>query len=332
MSRIEWTERTWNPVVGCTRVSAGCDHCYAVTMTRRLSRMAATKERYEGLIDPNKKHFNGKIRLIRRALEIPLRTKKPTMWFVNSMSDLFHEGVPDEYIALVFAVMALCPQHTFQVLTKRPERMLDLLTRAPLPDTLRDGWSVGSGIQNLVEKALMDINDGDPPFDMIPMYHEDSGTINGVNIDKVELPLKNVWLGVSVENQATANERVPILLQTPAAIRFVSLEPMLGPVDLRAVGFMGGDILFVGDEGGHEYVGSRRGMLSWVIVGGESGANARPMHPDWVRSVRDQCVGAGVPFFFKQGSKANWSNYKAFESFPLDLQMREYPGVVNAER
>jgi protein gp37 len=175
-------------------------------------------------------------------LEKPLSWKKPRRIFVCSMSDLFYESVPDEWIAKVFAVMALCPQHTFQVLTKRPERMREYL----------------------VERC------------------------------KAREPLPNVWIGCTVEDQQRADERIPVLLETPAAKRFVSCEPLLGPVNFSLV--------TVEDNNGcAAQIWPLHGSgLDWVIAGGESGPNARPSHPDWFRSLRDQCVDAGVPFFFKQ--------------------------------
>lgn len=251
-THIEWTERTWNPVVGCTRVSAGCDHCYAVRMSHRLRR---TKE-YAGLTvlnDRGDRHFNGTVRCLPERLSDPLHWRKPCRVFVNSMSDLFHEKVPFEFIDKVFAVMALCPQHTFQILTKRPERMADWCA---IPnDPARSGRFTWMG--NLVRGK--------------------------------HLPLPNVWLGTSVEDQATADERIPHLLRCPAAARFLSVEPLLEAVDLTL------HLQRPCDPEGHIGMG-----IDWVIVGGESGPGARPMHPDWVRSIRDQCQAASVPFFFKQ--------------------------------
>jgi protein gp37 len=221
-----------------------------------------------------------------------LRWRQPRRIFVNSMSDLFHEDVPDEFIDQVFAVMALCPQHTFQVLTKRAQRMRGYMTASSRPAALDValGWAVG--VANRSRKCVVQPN-----------------APGGVE----DWPLPNVWLGVSVENQQYADERIPLLLQTPAAVRFLSVEPMLGPVDLTqwTSGCRSAE--------GHEDCvacsqGKRLDGLDWVIVGGESGAGARPMHPDWARSIRDQCTAAGVPFFFKQwgewqdGSKLpNWT-------------------------
>lgn len=188
-------------------------------------------------------------------LGLPLRWTKPRRIFVNSMSDLFHDKVSDTYIAKVFAVMAAAPHHTFQVLTKRHGRMRSLLNNPTFFETVADYW---------------------PEFGPMPL-----GT------DRRLWPLPNVWLGVSAEDQKRADLRIPALLDTPAAVRFVSAEPLLGPIDLH------------GDPIGKDSV-FWIGHLDWVIVGGESGPGARPMHPDWARSMRDQCVAAGVPFLFKQ--------------------------------
>lgn len=243
---IEWTDRTWNPLTGCTKVSPGCDHCYAKTMHERFHG--------PGSFDTVTLHPD--------RLSQPLRWRKPSRVFVNSMSDLFHADVPDEYIARVFAVMAQAPQHTFQVLTKRHARMRSLLN-----DPL--WW-------NFVT-AYTAAKTGQPV--------------------KYQQPLPNVWLGVSVENQQWADIRIPALLDTPAAVRFLSCEPLLGPVDLRHAfrrWVPGEDAPWCDDKI------RVADMLHWVIVGGESGPGARPMNPDWARSLRDQCVAAGVPFLFKQ--------------------------------
>lgn len=272
-SNIEWTDATWNPVTGCTRASTGCDNCYAVSMTKRLEAMGQT-EKYGGLVKPGRKHFNGVVKCHEQDLGIPLRRKKPTTYFVNSMSDLFHEAVPFEFIDKVFAVMALAPQHTFQVLTKRAARMAEYFGQK------RD-WSAAA---NQVYDAHIRPLEQD-----LYLASEVAGL------------LPNVWLGVSVENQQTADERIPYLLQVPAAVHFLSCEPLLGPVDL-------GKYYFADKETGRypfpylaeEYRTKWVNLLNWVIVGGESGCGARPMHPAWARSLRDQCEAAAVPFLFKQ--------------------------------
>lgn len=231
MTTIEWTEETWNPVTGCTKVSQGCKNCYAELLFPRVY----GKER----------KFTD-VRTHEDRLEIPLKRKKPTMYFVNSMSDLFHSDVPDSFIEAVWTSMARARQHTFQILTKRPGRMMNLLCTWE-----RDGrgWREGCKI------------------------------------------LPNVWLGVSCEDQKTADSRIPLLLDTPAAVRFLSLEPLLGPVDLNGLLFSNG---------------SPYSIIHWVIVGGKSGPNARPMKIEWARELRDQCQAVNVPFFFKQ-----WGEYNA---------------------
>lgn len=221
---IEWTDATWNPVTGCTKVSPGCDNCYAETFSERFR--GTPGHYFEGGFD---------IQVRPDKLDQPLRWKKPRRIFVNSMSDLFHKDVPDEFILGVFGVMAQATQHTFQILTKRHARMRSLLTR----------WAA--------------------------------------EVSWLANPLPNVWLGVSTEDQKWADIRIPALLDTPAAVRFISAEPLLGPIDIFANSSI-----------------DRDPGLDWVIVGGESGHRARPMHPDWARVLRDECVDAKIPFLFKQ--------------------------------
>jgi protein gp37 len=228
------------------------------------------------------------------ALLKPLRWKKPRRIFVNSMSDLFHPGVPDEWIDKVFAVMALTPHHTYQVLTKRPDRMRAYFAN---PNT----WGRIFGLAETLKPS--------------ELYNGNVYSAKYAVTGKGFLP--NVWLGVSVEDQSAADARIPDLLATPAAVRFLSMEPLLRPVDLRPYLWASASL------SGSEYPmmnGPRRGeaiapadRLHWVIVGGESGPNARPMHPDWVRSIRDQCAEAGVPWFFKQWGewepRHNWNHH-----------------------
>jgi protein gp37 len=249
-SSIEWTDASWSPVTGCTRVSAGCDHCYSAALSKRLAAMGQKK--YQGIVGNG--HFNGVVKTWEDELTRPLRWRKPRRIFVNSMSDTFHKSVPFEFIDKVFAVMALCPQHTFQVLTKRPERMAEYFA-----DLNARSWAIREAGHTLA-----------------------GGCRDGINY---ALPLPNVWLGTSVEDQRAADERMPHLRRCPAAVRFLSCEPLLGPVDLSP------------------WID----QLDWVIVGGESGHNARPMHPGWVCSIRDQCTAADVAFFFKQ-----WGEWRPF--------------------
>ena len=217
--------------------------------------------------------WTGRVNVNERVMDQPLRWKRPRKIFVNSLSDLFHESVSVETIDRIFAVMAQCPQHTFQILTKRADRMLDYCERV----------AVRNGIGGA------DFPDDTP----IPKF--------------VGYPLCNVWLGVSVENQTAAADRIPLLLLTPAAVRFLSCEPLLGPIDMRKVfdedlGTI--DSLTRGSFPNRRPPPRPRPAIDWVIAGGESGRNARPMHPDWARSLRDQCARADVPFFFKQ-----WGEY-----------------------
>lgn len=298
---IEWTDSTWNPVRGCSRVSQGCVNCYAEKVAARFS---GPGQPYAGLIN---KHgtWNGEIRFVDKALTQPLRWRRPRRIFVNSMSDLFHENVTYDQIDRIFAVMALSPQHTFQILTKRPERMLAWATHG---DDGRWGYVDGRARQIWRAHSGKEF----PAGKMLPFQ-----------------PLPNVWLGVSVENQETADERIPLLLQIPAAVRFLSCEPLLGHLDLTSPDWLTacecGHIKMAHtgeDERGachcptawenrnalkptaHCQCGSYRQKLHWVIVGGESGHGSRPMHPEWVRSIRNQCRTAGVAFFFKQ-----WGEY-----------------------
>ncbi len=274
MTKIEWTEKTWNPVVGCSLASPGCANCYAMRMAARLDAMGV--EHYWGLTKPSKSGpvWTGRIDFApERVLLEPRRRKKATTYFVNSMGDLFHEAVSDSWIDDVFATMVLCPHHTFQILTKRPKRMFEYVSR--LPNRRRE-------------------------FDC------------HAQLDVCAWPLPNVWLGVSCEDQKRADERIPHLLRTPAAIRFVSCEPLLGPVDLRGIWDWCPEHDFAsGFCVQRNHPGVRR--LNWVIAGGESGPNARPMHPDWARSLRDQCIAASVPFFFKQ-----WGEWVTEDQSPED--------------
>jgi len=292
-SNIEWTEATWNPIAGCSIKSPGCHHCYAATMAHRLAAMGQAK--YAGTTEKKnaKVHWTGKINLDLGSLGVPLGWRKPKRIFVNSMSDLFHEDVPDEFIRKVFAVMSVCGQHTFQVLTKRVERMRDWFADDENNLSACQAEWVGSDEYDatLTPTGRSRVRDG--------------SAINGTYGPRVGegnyWPLPNVWLGVSVEDQARADERIPLLLQTPAAVRFLSCEPLLGPVELSDLsGWITSDAVH---WWGRPILGGSG--INWVIGGGESGPGARPMHPDWARSLRDQCQAAGVAFFFKQ-----WGEYR----------------------
>ena len=273
MSKIEWTEKTWNPIVGCSIVSPGCTNCYAMRQAARIEKMNPDLAHYRGLTQPSKAGpvWIGKVALSERALLEPLRRRKPTTWFVNSMGDLFHEDAPDAWIDRVFTVMALSPQHTFQVLTKRAKRMreyCELLDNEPVRDTVRR---------------------------IVAAWPNNAP----VPVAGIKFPLPNVWLGVSADDQKRADERIPDLLATPAAVRFVSAEPLLGPINFGRWLPRDGGAIYDGAGGQMDYIEPTDG-LDWIIVGGESGPSARPMLVAWARSIRDQCKSAGVPFFFKQ--------------------------------
>lgn len=289
-SGIEWTDATWNPVVGCQYASEGCRNCYAATMTKRLAAMG--KSDYRGLIN-DAGHFNGTLRVLPHKLTAPLGWRKPRMVFVNSMSDLFHPSVPLDYIDKVFAVMALCPQHTFQVLTKRPRRTAEYLDGLDRPTRIADASKECTPWRGSRRNFRSAANG--PGF-----------------ADRVLWPIPNIWLGTSVENQEAADERIPYLLRCPAAVRFLSCEPLLGPIDLR-FGIKRENKRAVA------CAPEDHGIHWWVIVGGESGPKRRPMDLAWARSIRDQCKDAGVPFFMKQVDKR--------EPIPDDLMIREWPRV-----
>ena len=262
---IQWTDKVWNPTRGCSRVSAGCDNCYAMRQARRFDFPGGA---YEGLTRVGSRgvDWSGKVRLVLEALDEPLRWRKPQRVFVNSMSDLFHETLRGADIGRVFGVMATSPQHTFQVLTKRPQRMLDLLH----PDVI--GPLKGEACQAVYE---------------IELRRGEKGPANRFVLD---WPLPNVWLGVSVEDQKTADERIPLLLQTPAAVHFVSYEPALGPAHFSR--------WFCQNPSDPDHL--HLASLNWVIVGGESGPGARPFDVAWARETVRQCREAGVAVFVKQ--------------------------------
>ncbi len=294
---IEWTDATWSPVVGCTRVSKGCDHCYAYALTKRLEAMGQAK--YAGLVNPGKGHFNGKVRLHAPDLDKPLRWRRGRRIFVNPMSDLFHEGLSFEEIAAVFAVMALAPRHTFQVLTKRPRRALEFFA-----------WLGERYIEKLETQAIEHFDDEAEAWlhNYVGGWSKPQGLPddgNPANGTVRRWPLPNVWLGVSVEDQATADERIPLLLQCPAAVRFVSYEPALGPVDFGRLSYEGITAIdALNGLHGWPLPHADGPRLDWIIVGGESGAGRRECDPAWIQSTADQCAAADVPCFVKQDSGA----------------------------
>jgi protein gp37 len=266
---IEWTEYQWNPVRGCRRVSEGCRNCYA---ERMAIRSAKPGQPHHGLVVSTKKkgpQWTGKVALAERALLKPLSWRDPRRVFVNSMSDLFYEAMDPHWVAKVFAVMAICSDHTFQILTKRAANMHRMLT-----------GDHGRAFRELVANYVDEIGSK-----VSPCVGHLSDELRSFGDG---WPLKNVWLGVSAEDQTAADERIPLLLQTPAAIRWVSAEPLLGPITLRTW-------IYDGYNDGKHAPG-----LKWIVAGGESGPGARPMHPDWPRALRNECTRNGVAFFFKQ--------------------------------
>lgn len=265
-SKIAWTDATWNPVSGCSKVSEGCRNCYAERDWPRLSKLVPA---YAG------RNFENVVCHPER-LDQPLRWKRPRKIFVNSMSDLFHPDVPEDFIDRVFAIMALCSQHTFQILTKRPERM-------------NRYW------RHLEDEELDRILTREDMVMSTPEWPP-NGFTNGPSPD-----FSNIWFGVSIENQETADERIPILLKTPVgrgAKRWVSIEPMIGPVTFRWAKWQSGFKNVEGQMVRNHLDGLRR--LGWVVVGGESGPPARPMEAEWVRKIKYECEEAKVPLFVKQ--------------------------------
>ncbi len=313
-TKIEWCDATWNPVTGCSKVSTGCKHCFAERLFPRVYGSSQVEDAKTGEIRPRK--FTD-VACHDDRLGMPLRWRKPRMIFVNSMSDLFHDEVPDEFIDEVFAVMALAPRHIFQVLTKRPKRMRDYVT-APFAAN-----RILSAMQRVAPDGVWSWPTWDEAF-------------------------RNVWLGVSVENQKTADERIPLLLRTPAAVRWVSYEPALGPVDmrpwLRLSKFKEDYAQLVARSGGEDSIpehlrwnGKEPPSLHWIVCGGESGPGARPMHPDWARSIRDDCVAAGVPYFFKQWGAwhkttarhgTHWITVLGETRPRLGTPLKDIPGVL----
>ena len=275
-TKIQWTESTWNPVRGCSVVSPGCENCYAMGVAARFS---GEGQPYEGLakFSPSRRlpQWTGKVRLVPEHLADPLRWTKPRRIFVNSMSDLFHEGLTNEEIAAVFGVMSACPQHTFQILTKRAKRMREWFEWVRATSLNHDSDAIADAFFEWQQRDVL------PSAFLQPTW-----------------PLPNVWIGVSAEDQTRADERIPDLLRTPAAVRFVSYEPALGPINFQRVGPINAlrGRRVDATSGESEACTS----LDWIIVGGESGPRARPFDVDWARSVVLQCKSAGVACFVKQ--------------------------------
>jgi len=275
-TKIEWCEETWNPIIGCSKISSGCKNCYAERMAGRLANIQSQvinygqvvewKESEKGSDYPMSK-WNGKTHFVESALEKPFKWKKPRRIFVCSMGDLFHESVPFEWIERVWKIMAMCTQHTFLVLTKRPERIIPFFKY----------------VGNRVKKSDLDSvpTQSENPFDYINT-------------------LPNVWIGVTAENQKMADKRIPIFLKVPAAKRFVSIEPMLGPVDLTSIKGDAGSYYQVLEPIKWAGVKNRREAIDWVIIGSESGPNRRWCIEKWVEDLIKQCEMANVPIVVKQ--------------------------------
>jgi len=304
MSKIEWTDKTWNPVIGCSKISEGCENCYAEKMAFRLTNMLKNTKNhisneintsciaYSSIIENGK--WNGKTALRKDKLQEPSKWKKPCKIFVCDMGDLFHESVPFQWIDKIFTVCACNPHHIFQLLTKRPERALKYFNWKE-PDWANEGMREDDGVK--------------------------------IPFKDWKWPLDNVWIGVTVENQEQSEIRIPLLSKIPVRIKYISCEPLLGPIDLSEIIYEGQKIYPLK-------------FINWVIAGGESGPGSRPMHPDWVRSLQDQCEATNIPFFFKQ-----WGEYRPFEkmskpnfyidsatnkiNFIVDGKWLDYPLITN---
>lgn len=306
-TKIEWASHVWNPTRGCRRVSPGCENCYAERVAARFSGPGLP---YEGLTKNGR--WNGEVKL--GDLAAPLHWRKPARIFVDSMSDLFYEEFTDEKIAAVFGVMAACPQHTFQVLTKRPERAVKWFA-----------W---------IKRQAIEVNAGrgmsEAAFCLAHAQKQSPNVALTRNLDEIfaqPWPLPNVHIGISIEDQKRADERLPELLRIPAAVRFVSFEPALGPVNW---------LPWV-----RKFPGRMEPPLDWLIIGGESGPSARPFDIAWARNTIEQCKAAGVPVFMKQlgAHCVNSSNGQEPErntfggkwndpkDWPPDLRVREFPNA-----
>jgi protein gp37 len=327
MSKIEWCNDTWNPVRGCDIVSKGCTNCYAMKQAHRFSGKGGL---YEGLtkLTNGGPVWTGKVKLVPDVLDKPLHWKKPRKIFVNSMSDLFHEDIPFDFIATVFAVMSVTTRHTYQILTKRPERMLEFFKWA---STDEEGYT----------HELSDHVADDKIFNYFPdRFGWDHKT--GYDSCGPLYPYENIWLGVSVEDQQSANERIQLLLQTPAAVRWLSMEPLISGIDLTSISLARSirntNCLIKEIQSPNK--------IDWVVVGGESGNGARQCNVEWINNIVKQCKSADVPVFVKQLGKHPYfeepgdepeppiakrylslKNKKGgdINEFPEYLRVREYP-------
>ena len=311
MTKIQWCTETWNPLVGCSKISAGCSQCYAAEAAKSARLQQFPQYQKVKDWDGTMRYAPASYEFVENQLLKPLSWKSPKKVFVCSMSDIFHPRAENEWLNKIFAVMAMTPQHTFQILTKRPERMKEYLTD---PKT----------VQRIGTWIAADLK---PHYGLVGLNHS--------VFDKFRLPLPNVWLGTSTENQTTADSRIPSLLQTPASVRFLSCEPLLESIDLNKC--------FRTSKDGYEL--TWLDYLNLIIVGGESGSGARPCHIDWIRSLVQQCQPTNVSVFVKQlgsnpiiaacyidGVAATHQKLKLADrkggdinEFPEDLRVREFP-------
>lgn len=328
MTKIPWTEVTWNPVVGCKKIAPGCKNCYAERMACRLAYMGQEKyQRVTGYVN-EWTHWLGDVYCDKSVLDKPLHWRRPRKIFVCSMGDLFHEKVPFEFIDKVMAVIALCPQHTFQILTKRIERAAEYVLQEPrgeIDHAILDGMAyfIGRG-QPYAGKGLTKHLKGE----------------NGL------WPLNNLWFGTSISTQADADKNIPILLQIPAAVRFVSLEPMLERIDLTDIHPRLGlsqDVITDFTEDTKQFNEKYKKhlkdpledeqRLDWVIIGCESGPKARLCSPEDIRDAVRQCREANVPVFIKQVpvdcNSCHDKCSKNPKEWPEDLRIQEYPEIAN---
>lgn len=322
-TEIAWTDATWNPIRGCSRVSAGCENCYA---ERMAGRFCDAGQPYDGLVRRVGKgaRWTGEVRMVQEHLDDPLRWTKPRRVFVNSMSDLFHESLSNEQIASVFGVIAAAPRHAFQVLTKRATRMREWFA-----------WVASVAAEN-----------GETAVDVCLRYAKHRCQHKALRgpLEFHTWPLMNVWLGVSVEDQDAADERVPELLRCPADVRWLSVEPMLGPVDISPwlYGVCAEHDASMGGPGIQHCKGHGESWsplnLHWVVIGGESGPGARPMETWWVERLMEQCSEDDVAVFLKQLGAAPMSHGKRMylmdkagrrmDEWPTHLRVREWPRCV----
>lgn len=358
-SAIEWTDETWNPTVGCRRVSAGCEHCYAERIAAQRLEPNDDVSAYDGVAErtENGPRWTGVVKCLPEKLGEPFSWRKPRRVFVDSMSDLFHSDVPFEFVARVFSVAALNQEHVFQILTKRPGRaemfFAWLRDRQHYPDD--DSFRIEPSARGRTERADDEAVRNLAWFGTLARqdHSSDFGFANQYalysELDSIPWPLPNVWIGTSCENQKAANARIPPLLATPAAVRFVSAEPLIGPIDLEGVIYPDGDTRSTIDEVEANIAPPwNNATLDWIIVGGESGPDARPCRLEWIDAIVEQAQRNDVPLFVKQlgatpfvkSRDAMHPAHKPYTEFeldddkggdpsewPEDLRVRQYPEV-----